>query len=314
VRVLITGALGKVGSAAVLAFLDAGHVVTACDRGPAAHETDRVERLHYVHADLVDSGSAFAVVPDHDVVVHAAAIPDPTRAVPAEVLRNNLMSTFNVVEACRRAGVARLVHVSSESVAGFTFAECPVLPTAVPIDERHSTVPQDPYAQSKLFGEQLLDALVARSQTTAISLRPSWVQWEGNYERNVGPSLRDPTIATTNLWGYIDAYDLADALVLAAAASVSGHERLLIVAPDNVANRPLAELVAAQYGSAMTVGKLARADASGWDVSKAQALIGFAARRSWRDHLTPDGRLNDTTRRRLEQSQTGIQRARAALA
>ena len=102
------------------------------------------------------------------------------------------MATFNVAEACVRMGVGRLVNLSSETVPGMGFAERPFFAPYAPIDEELENRPQDPYALSKLFGEQLMDAAVARSDVRAISIRPTWVQWEGNYARSLGGWLRDP--------------------------------------------------------------------------------------------------------------------------
>src|SRR5215213_9486894 len=76
-RILVTGARGKVGAATVAALADAGHDVTASDIGRPRFEADR-DAVAYRQADLTDAGDAFAIVRGHDAVVHAAAIPDPT--------------------------------------------------------------------------------------------------------------------------------------------------------------------------------------------------------------------------------------------
>ena len=76
----------------------------------------------YRQADLSDAGEAFAVVAGQDAVVHAAALPDPQHNPAHVVFSNNLMATFNVIEAAVRLGVPRVVHVSSETVPGFFFA------------------------------------------------------------------------------------------------------------------------------------------------------------------------------------------------
>ena len=60
-----------------------------------------------------------------------------------------------------------------------------------------------------------MDAAVRRSDIRCISIRPSWVQHEGNYERNLGPLLRNRDELTESSWSYIDVYDLADAMCLA---------------------------------------------------------------------------------------------------
>ena len=190
-RILVTGAHGKVGAATIAELIDAGHDVTGTDLAPPVYEGGD-SGAHYVQADLTEPGDAFGVVRGHDVVIHGAALPEPTRNPPHTVFRNNLMATFNVAEACVRMGADRIVNVSSETVAGMAFAERRFHAPYAPIDEELPNRPQDPYALAKVFGEQLMDAAVARSDVRAISIRPSWVQWEGNYERGLGPWLRDP--------------------------------------------------------------------------------------------------------------------------
>ena len=180
-RILVTGARGKVGAATVAALHAAGHEVTATDLARPLFEAPSGERVAYAQADLTDAGDAYAVVRGHDAVVHAAAIPEPTQNPPHTVFRNNLMATFNVLEAAIRFGARRIVNVSSETVPGFFFAERGFLPDYVPVDEAHPIRPQDPYATAKHFGEQLMDGAARRSDITAVSIRPSWVQWEGNY-------------------------------------------------------------------------------------------------------------------------------------
>jgi nucleoside-diphosphate-sugar epimerase len=311
-RVLVTGARGKVGAATLPALIDAGHEVTALDIGAPVFEAGVPGAPAYVQADLADAGDAFAAVRGHDAVIHSAAIPEPTRNVPHHVFQNNLMATFNVIEAAVRFGVPRVVNVSSETVPGFFFAERPFVADYAPIDEEHRIRPQDPYAIGKHFGEQLMDAAGRRSDLTGISIRPSWVQWEGNYARNLGPVLRDPeNTPSASLWSYIDAYDLADALRLAAEADTPGHEVIYIASPDNAAGRPLAELIRHHHGDDVELRDHDREDASGTSIAKARELIGYAPVRSWRDYLSPAGELLAEAAERLERGETGVQRGRA---
>ena len=311
-RILVTGARGKVGAATVAALLDAGHDVTALDVGRPVFEAPEPGAPAYLQADLTDAGDAYATVRGQDAVIHAAAIPEPTRNPPHVVFQNNLMATFNVIEAAIRLGVPRVVNVSSETVPGFFFPERDFLPDYAPVDEEHPIRPQDPYATSKHFGEQLMDGAIRRSDLTGISIRPSWVQWEGNYATNLGPALRDPENSpSASLWAYIDAYDLADAMVLAATADTPGHEVIYIASPDNHVNRPLAELVRHHHGDAIELRETDREDASGISIAKARSLIGYAPSRSWRDYITEDGELLDAARERHERGETPIQRARA---
>src|SRR3954453_17915163 len=230
-QILVTGAHGKVGAATVHELIEAGHTVTGCDLVPPVYESGS-SGASYIQADLTDLGDALTVVRGHDVVIHCAALPEPTRNVPSTVFRNNLMATFNVAEACVRMGADRLVNVSSETVTGMAFAERAFHAPYAQIDEDLVGHPQDAYALAKTFGEQLMDAMVARSDVQAVSLRPSWVQWEGNYERSLGPWLRDPfgSEPSASFWSYIDVYDLAHALRLAPECQLHDwHEAVYVV-------------------------------------------------------------------------------------
>ena len=86
-RILVTGARGKVGAATVAALADAGHDVTATDLGAARRSRRDAGAVAYLQADLTDAGDAFAVVRGHDAVVHAAAIPEPTQQPAARRVR-----------------------------------------------------------------------------------------------------------------------------------------------------------------------------------------------------------------------------------
>jgi hypothetical protein len=144
---------GEGGGATAAALIHAGHDVVCTDIMRGVFERPAPGEPAYYQADLTNPGDAYAVVRGMNAVVHAAAIPDPTHNPPATVFQNNLMATFNILEAAVRWKVSRFVNISSETVPGFFFPERPFLPDYVPVDEEHPIRPQDPYALSKYFGE-----------------------------------------------------------------------------------------------------------------------------------------------------------------
>jgi nucleoside-diphosphate-sugar epimerase len=292
VKVLVTGAHGKVGRALVPRLAEAGHDVRATDlTRPVWDRVDPGEVEDYWQADLTDAGSAYALAAGCDVVVHTAAIPQPIHNPPHVVFATNVTSTFNVLEAAIAAGARRFVHFSSETVVGYIYALRPFEPDYLPIDEEHPVRAQDAYATSKWFGELLCDGAVQRSEIRCTSIRPSWVQDEGSYERNLGPIVRDPSILIGNYCSYIDVHDLCDAVVLAITTDLPGHEVFYIASPDTIGGHSLEETVRTHYGArSVELRPTAREDASAVSTAKAERLLGWQPTRTWRDYLDEDGR------------------------
>jgi UDP-glucose 4-epimerase len=290
-RILVTGAHGKVGRALVPRLVEAGHDVRASDlTRPSWDRVDPGEPEDYVQADLTDAGTAFPLVDGCEVVVHTAAIPQPIHNAPHVVFANNMMTTFNVLEAAIRHGVRRFVNFSSETVPGFIFPYRPFEPEYLPVDEEHPIRPQDPYATAKWFGELLCDRAVERADIRCTSIRPCWVQDEGSYERNLGPIVRDPTVLVGNYCSYVDVYDVCDAVVLAIETDLPGHEVFYIASPDTIGGHPLVETVRGPYGGQdIEIRPLERDDASAISTAKAQRLLGWTPKRTWRDYLDDDG-------------------------
>src|SRR5262249_12139454 len=158
----------------------------------------------------------------------------------AETFRTNIASTYNVFEAARVLGLERVVWASSETILGLPFER--EQPAYAPIDEEHPAYPESSYALSKLLGEELGRQLRRWTGTPHVALRFSNIMEPHDYERF--PSFWDDArLRCWNLWGYVDARDVAASCRLALEAEV-GSEHFIVAAADTVMNRPSAELMA----------------------------------------------------------------------
>ena len=276
-RVVVTGGSGLAGRAVVEGLVEHGFDVTNVDLvasdGPAP----------FRRADLEDLGQVYSCLRGAEAVVHFAAIPRPTLDVPEVVFRTNVMSAFNVLEAASALGINRVVSASSVSVLGFPFFEQPFAPSYVPIDEAHPLLPQDAYALSKRIGEELADGFARRSRLTVVSLRFPWIHTPRTFAEQVRPLWADPAAGASNLWSYIDTRDVAEAVRLALTAEIGGHEACFVAAADSFMPIPSRVLVADHYPTTIIHDELMGC-VSLLSSAKAEALIGFRARHSWRSY------------------------------
>ena len=127
-NLLVTGGAGFIGSNFVRYWADAHPTdeVVAYDvltyAGNPANLAGLDDRVPLVHADVCDLAAAETALRDHriDVIVHFAAESHNSLAVldPGRFFRTNVLGTQTMLEAARRAGVARFHHISTCEVYG----------------------------------------------------------------------------------------------------------------------------------------------------------------------------------------------------
>ena len=166
-RVLVTGASGFVGSAIAGALRQRGYRVRTFARASSSR-ANLDPRDEAAVGDILDPKSLDAAFEDVDQIVHAAADYRLWARDPAEVLRANVEGTRLVMEAARRAGVARVVHVSSTATiqAGDGAPSDETAPAAV--------IPEiGNYKRSKILGERLVEQMAARDGLPVVIVNPS---------------------------------------------------------------------------------------------------------------------------------------------
>ncbi len=148
-KILVTGATGKVGSRITRHLARRGDHVRALVRDPDRAVDLRGERIELVQGDLLDPRSLAAAVQGVDAVVHCAAF--FRGATPEQAHATNDLGTQNLAHAARDASVKRFVFTSTGLVYGPSGGR--------PAREGDACAPLDAYPLSKLAAERFLLAL-----------------------------------------------------------------------------------------------------------------------------------------------------------
>ena len=285
-RVLVTGAAGRVGSAVVTHLAEHGHDVCALDNRSVSSDIRRTG-VSVLYADITDALAMLNICAGFDAIVHAAAYPNPGRFTTAELLRVNVIGTQNVLDAAVAQGVGKVVLTSSVGALGFSFPTHPCLPDYLPVDLAHPRRPQDGYGLSKLMNEESAAAVSRQSGLTTIVLRPPAVfdlarakehGWLPRMVERAGENRHE------SLWAYIDTADLARAYRLALESDLTGHHVFYVMADDVAADATPAEL-AARHLPELT-SQAERLPGGGfYDLTATRDKLGFVAERLWRNIL-----------------------------
>ncbi len=160
-RTLVTGAAGFIGSTLVDRLLAEGHQVTGVDNLSAGSPVANLAsarrhngRFTFVGSDIRHPALLDVVAgANPDVVFHLAAQIDVRSSIddPQHDARNNVLGTINLLEACRRTDVPRIVHATS---GGSRYGAT----TTLPATEDTAVDPLSPYAVANVAGEYYMRA------------------------------------------------------------------------------------------------------------------------------------------------------------
>jgi len=240
-KVLVTGGAGYIGSVTTEMLLNDGHEVVVFDNLERGHRKAVDRRAAFRKGDLRDKDRIVKVMSDvkPDAVMHFAAyalVPESMQK-PEIYFRNNVVGGVNLAEAMLHAGVGKIVFSSTCATYG--------QPEKVPITEDVPQKPANPYGESKLAFEKILNwhhelhgmttvflryfnacgatekfgedhvpetHIIPIVLQVALGLRKKVMIYGDDYKTPDGTCLRD----------YIHIVDLAQAHILALKGSVSG--------------------------------------------------------------------------------------------
>lgn len=275
--IVVTGGSGKAGRATIKDLLAHGYEARNVDIAPPRESISPFQTV-----DLMNLGETIEALSGADAVIHLAANPNPTGWTEERMFRHNTGTTYNVFRAAMVLKLHRVVWASSETTLGLPFDR--VLPHYAPIDEDAPLSPETSYALSKMLSEEMARPFNRWSGIPFAGLRFSNIMEPHDYERF--PSFwDDPHKRKWNLWGYVDARDVAQACRLGLEADIAGAEAFIIAAGDTVMNAPSRALMAAVYPTVPVREGLSDYGTL-LGIDKARRLLGYAPAFSWRDHVT----------------------------
>lgn len=158
-NILLTGGAGYIGSHSAILLLSAGHQVFIVDNFCNSHvsaisaiETISGKKITSIEADIRNTGTLIQFLKSEGIeaTVHLAGLKAVGESAinPLEYYANNVQGAISLLQAMQACNVDKLVFSSSATVYGN--------PQYLPIDEMHPTAPTNPYGQTKLQIERIL--------------------------------------------------------------------------------------------------------------------------------------------------------------
>ncbi|MFD7708868.1 UDP-glucose 4-epimerase GalE [Streptomyces sp. NPDC059786] len=162
-RILVTGGAGYIGATVAARLIDRGHAVTVLDDLSTGFRQAVPDGAEFVEGRIQDAAEVLDGT--YHAVLHFAAFAEVGESMkdPEKYWDNNVVGTFALLRAMRRAGVRTLVFSSSCAVYGE--------PPAGAISESTPTAPVNSYGASKLAADHMIAGECAAHGLAAVSLR-----------------------------------------------------------------------------------------------------------------------------------------------
>ncbi|MFM7327878.1 MAG: NAD-dependent epimerase/dehydratase family protein [Bacteroidota bacterium] len=219
-RVLLTGATGLIGRFLCDQLISDNQHITAIQRNPDVNS----ENVNWREGDITDPISLAAAMEGVDTVVHAAAMVSFQPGEERMLESVNVGGTRNVVNACLKSGVKRLVYMSSVSAIG-RYPGSQTVDESAPWDGGRS-----PYGKTKYLAE--LEVFRGQEEGLEIAIaNPTVVLAPGALHRSTGRlfqyALQGRPFYTDGLAGCVDVRDVARVIGLMVNGKGTGERYLL---------------------------------------------------------------------------------------
>ena len=244
-RVLVTGGCGYIGAITTRVLLDKGYEVVVFDNLERGHRNSLDPRATLICGDLRHRSEIDRAMHEirPDAVMHFAAyaLVGESMSAPIKYYLNNVCGGIHLLDSMLNVGCKRIVFSSTCATYG--------IPEKVPIEEKDTQNPSNPYGHSKLIFEQILDwhARLKALEVTCLRYFNACGAWDTlgenhDPETHLIPNILNvalgkklylevfgtdyPTPDGTCIRDYIHIRDLAEAHVLALSTKKTGAYNL----------------------------------------------------------------------------------------
>ena len=293
-KVLITGASGRLGPSVVKELEAAGHQIVLMSR----RKPPDADRWPWVQGDINCSEDCLrATEGGVEAIQHIAAQPGPTdhpdeRKYAAEhgipfdqTMRANIMGTYYLLHAALTRGIRTFVMTGSNCALGHGYrishADFPY--QYLPVDEAHPSYVEDSYSFSKLAGEGLLASYTRAYGMRTYAIRSAGIcdaKRRADMARHAGPTKGwNPW-----LWAWVGSEDVASAhrLLMEKAGEIEPHGAYFCNADDTTTLEPTMELLERFQPDLARLARGIEGHASLISNRKLREAVGWQHRTSWR--------------------------------
>ena len=291
-KIFVTGGSGKAGKHLIPYLIKKGYSVVNADLVPLM-----IDGVDNINLDITKSGeifnalSGYANIPElksgegmvqFKAVIHLAAIPRILIKPDNETFRINTLGTYNVIEAATKLGIKKIIFASSETTYGFCFAQGNPLPKWLPIEEDYETSPTDSYGLSKVLNEQTGQAFQKRTGIDIYVLRIGNIIEPNEYSR-FKEFCENPKVRLRNLFNYIDARDLAQAIELCIQKDGLGYEVFNVTHNNNSVNLKTDQIIKEFFPNVELKRKMEDYEAI-LSSKKIRNMLGFKPEHDWKNY------------------------------
>ena len=294
-KVLVTGASGRLGPYVVSELESAGHELVLMSRTrPAA-----ADRWPWVQGDIADFEACLrATEGGIEAIQHVAANPwasdhPDSRARYEErgvafddTMRTNIMGTYYLLQACLRRDIGIFVMTGSNCALGHggRISGTPFPIKYLPIDEEHPSAVEDSYSYSKLVGEELLASYSRAYAMRTYVLRSAGI-CSAERRASIARNARPVQAWDEWLWAWVGSEDIACAhrLLMERAHEIEPHGVYFCNADDTTALEPTQELVERYRPDLVPVTRRLEGHESLLANRRLQEAVGWQHKTSWRD-------------------------------